>query len=155
MGSLFFLIGDFPTKTRVKPPNHLTHARSIRSAWRSSFPNLLYWIYRSKKAPAKSRGFPLNTHKPFRKTILPVTPLDGRFYRHQKSYVAESKDFIQGYPPGGYPSKGEFMQYPMPPYGIHQPLPAPQSARIACYTMALPCQSSSSKRPAPPMTSPS
>ena len=54
-----------------------------------------------KKAPAKTGAFTINTHKPFRKTILPVTPLDGLFYKHQKSYVAESKDFSHGVPPGG------------------------------------------------------
>jgi hypothetical protein len=39
----------------------------------------------SKKALATSRGFAINTTKPFRKTILAVTHLDGIFYENDKT----------------------------------------------------------------------
>src|SRR5260370_4644431 len=55
----------------------------------------------NKIARPKSRAFPINAPNPFRKKILPVTPLDGQFYKHLKSYLTESKDFIQRYPGGG------------------------------------------------------
>src|SRR5713226_2588014 len=58
-------------------------------------------VKESKKAPATTGAFAINTHKPFRKKILPVTHLDGIFCRHQTPHVAESKDFTLGVPPGG------------------------------------------------------
>src|SRR5216683_454786 len=54
-----------------------------------------------KKAPAKTGAFTINTHKPFRKTILPVTPLDGRFYKHQNRMSLNQRILAMGYPPGG------------------------------------------------------
>src|SRR6266851_9420196 len=84
----------------VKPPNHLTLSKQTKYSWRSSSTQSVTIELDLKKAPAKTGAFPINTHNPFRKTILPVTPLDGRFYKHQNRMSLNRSILAEGYPPG-------------------------------------------------------
>jgi hypothetical protein len=71
-----------PANNHVKPNHPITNIKSATSICKEVSPNLLLWL-RIQRNPRQAPGFFHLTHNVFRKTILPITHLERRFWKER------------------------------------------------------------------------